>query len=102
MSVGKTLLSDGDELSLRSVSSLTAENLPQMVNRLLGEYFAAHRGMMPPAGLYGRVLREVEKPLIEQTLLITSGNQIKAAAILGLNRNTLRKKINELGIEVKK
>ena len=82
--------------------SLIAENLSQTVNRLLGDYFAAHRGMMPPTGLYNRVLREIEKPLIEQTLFITGGNQIKAAAILGLNRNTLRKKISALNIEVKK
>ena len=81
---------------------LAAENLSQRVNRLLGEYFAAHRGMAPPTGLYNRVLREIEKPLIEQTLFITGGNQIKAAAILGLNRNTLRKKINALSIEVKR
>ncbi|MCK5555719.1 MAG: hypothetical protein KAI76_05740 [Alphaproteobacteria bacterium] len=91
-----------DDMSLRTVASLTAENLSQTVSRLLREYFAAHHGIMPPAGLYARILREVEKPLIEQTLLVTGGNQIKAATILGLNRNTLRKKINELGIEVKK
>lgn len=83
-------------------ASLIAENLSQTVNRLLGEYFAAHRGMMPPTGLYNRVLREIEKPLIEQTLFITGGNQIKAAAVLGLNRNTLRKKINALSIKIKK
>ncbi|MFH1157306.1 MAG: helix-turn-helix domain-containing protein [Pseudomonadota bacterium] len=102
MKACKTLLIVDDDLSIRTVSSLTSETLSQTVNRLLREYFAAHRGLMPPAGLYDRVLREVEKPLIEQTLLITGGNQIRAAAILGLNRNTLRKKINELGIEVRK
>ena len=76
------------------------ENLSQTVERLLGEYFAAHHGLLPPAGLYDRVLREVEKPLIERTLRVTGGNQIKAAALLGLNRNTLRKKIRALEIEV--
>jgi two-component system nitrogen regulation response regulator GlnG len=79
-----------------------AENLSQTVGRLIAEYFAAHHGMVPPAGLYDRVLREVEKPLIEQTLKVTGGNQIKAAEVLGLNRNTLRKKIRALNIEVRK
>ena len=79
-----------------------AENLAQTVGRLIGEYFAAHQGMMPPAGLYDRVLREVEKPLIEKTLGLTDGNQIRAAAVLGINRNTLRKKIRELNIGVGK
>jgi len=45
-------------------------------------------------------LREVERPLISLTLLATRGNQIKAAQVLGLNRNTLRKKIRELDIQV--
>ena len=66
----------------------------------LARYFAAHTGSLPPAGLYSRVLREIETPLIELTLVATKGNQVKAAAILGLNRNTLRKKINDLGINV--
>ena len=55
---------------------------------------------MPAAGLYDRVLREVERPLILLTLSATRGNQIKAAQLLGLNRNTLRKKIRELDIEI--
>ena len=44
---------------------------------------------MPPAGLYHRVLREVECPLLSAALAATRGNQIKAAELLGLNRNTL-------------
>jgi len=55
---------------------------------------------LPAAGLYDRVLREVERPLILLTLAATRGNQIRAAQLLGLNRNTLRKKIRELDIEV--
>ena len=53
---------------------------------------------MPPPGLHARILREVEHPLIVATLEITRGNQVKAAEILGINRNTLRKRIRELGI----
>ena len=56
--------------------------------------------LCPAAGLHGRVLAEVERPLIQICLAATGGNQIKAAKLLGLNRNTLRKKIRELGIEV--
>jgi two-component system nitrogen regulation response regulator GlnG len=77
-----------------------AEGLAGAVERHIKEYFAAHKGELPAAGLYDRVLREVERPLIRLTLGATRGNQIKAAHLLGLNRNTLRKKIRELEIPV--
>jgi two-component system nitrogen regulation response regulator GlnG len=48
------------------------------------------------------VLEQVERPLIRFVLEKTRGNQVRAADILGINRNTLRKKIQELGIDVKK
>ena len=64
-------------------------------------YFAAHEGTLPPSGLYDRVLARFEKPLIAQTLAATGGNQLKAAAILGINRNTLRKKIRALAIDAR-
>ncbi|HEY8352945.1 MAG TPA: helix-turn-helix domain-containing protein, partial [Sphingomonadales bacterium] len=63
-------------------------------------YFAAHDGGLPPGGLYDRIIREVERPLILRSLEATRGNQIRAAELLGLNRNTLRKKIRELAIPV--
>jgi len=50
--------------------------------------------------IYGRLLERVERPLIEAVLARTSGNQIRAAALLGINRNTLRKKIGDLGIRL--
>ena len=62
--------------------------------------FFNHEDGLPSNGLYSRVLHEMERPLISMTLAATRGNQIKAAEILGLNRNTLRKKIRELDIEV--
>jgi two-component system, NtrC family, nitrogen regulation response regulator GlnG len=76
------------------------EGLAGAVERHIRGYFAAHKGGLPAAGLYDRVLREVERPLIVLTLGATRGNQIKAAHLLGLNRNTLRKKIRELDIPV--
>jgi two-component system nitrogen regulation response regulator GlnG len=80
--------------------TVSGEGLGAAVERHINDYFAAHRGTLPAAGLYDRVLREVERPLIVATLAATRGNQIKAAHLLGLNRNTLRKKIRELDIPV--
>ncbi|MCR9219982.1 MAG: nitrogen regulation protein NR(I) [Alphaproteobacteria bacterium] len=76
------------------------ESLGEAVERTLKRFFAAHGEALPPNGLYERVLHEVERPLIELCLDATRGNQIKAAELLGLNRNTLRKKIRELDIQV--
>jgi two-component system nitrogen regulation response regulator GlnG len=66
----------------------------------LRRYFTAHGSSLPARGLYDRVLREIERPLISLSLEATRGNQIRAAELLGLNRNTLRKKIRELDIQV--
>ncbi|MBF0391454.1 MAG: nitrogen regulation protein NR(I) [Alphaproteobacteria bacterium] len=76
------------------------EGLSASVERHLRDYFSAHADGMPAAGLYDRVLREIERPLITLTLEATRGNQIKAAHVLGLNRNTLRKKIRDLDVQV--
>jgi len=75
-------------------------SLGAIVERHLEGYFAAHGASLPPDGLFPRIMKEVERPLIELSLKATRGNQIKAASLLGLNRNTLRKKIRELQIEV--
>ena len=82
------------------VSEAPAESLGGAVERHLREYFLAHQDELPAAGLYDRVLREIERPLIELSLAATGGNQIRAAKLLGLNRNTLRKKIRDLDIQV--
>lgn len=74
--------------------------LSDIIAQHLAAYFAAHSGDLPPAGLYDRLLPLMEKPLIEQSLAACKGNQIKAAELLGINRNTLRKKIKDLGIVV--
>ena len=83
-----------------SEESRQDDNLASTVEGHLGRYFAAHGDSLPPNGLYDRILHEVEKPLISLSLMATRGNQIKAAQMLGLNRNTLRKKIRELDIQV--
>ncbi len=75
-------------------------SLSVAVERHLSRYFSAHDDGLPPAGLYDRILREMERPLIEMSLTATRGNQIRAAELLGLNRNTLRKKIRDLEIQV--
>ncbi|OYU70169.1 MAG: nitrogen regulation protein NR(I) [Alphaproteobacteria bacterium PA2] len=76
-------------------------SLAQLVERHLSGYFAEQPDGIPPAGLYDRVLEEIERPLIHLTLGATRGNQVRAAEILGLNRNTLRKKIQDLGVEMR-
>ncbi|HEY1798018.1 MAG TPA: nitrogen regulation protein NR(I) [Stellaceae bacterium] len=83
-----------------AVDGAGGEGLASAVERHIHDYFVAHKGALPASGLYDRVLREIERPLIVATLGATRGNQIKAAHLLGLNRNTLRKKIRELDIPV--
>ena len=74
------------------------QSLSEMAELHIAHYFEALGDDLPHAGLYDRIIEEVERPLIIQTLHATKGNQIKAAEILGLNRNTLRKKIEWLHI----
>ncbi|WP_171237686.1 response regulator [Ruegeria sp. HKCCA5763] len=76
------------------------EKLSTSVERHLRRYFDLHGNILPPPGLYQRILREVEAPLIEIALDATGGNQAKCADLLGINRNTLRKKITDLDIQV--
>jgi two-component system nitrogen regulation response regulator GlnG len=76
------------------------DNLTGAVERHLARYFAGFKDSMPPPGLYHRVLRQVEFPLLSAALAATRGNQIRAADLLGVNRNTLRKKIRDLDIQV--
>ena len=80
--------------------SRAEEGLSAAVERHLASYFASFGEELPPPGLYHRVLREIEHPLLSVTLAATRGNQIRAADLLGVNRNTLRKKIRDLDIQV--
>ncbi|MGX9393063.1 nitrogen regulation protein NR(I) [Nitrobacteraceae bacterium UC4446_H13] len=76
------------------------ENLGGAVEGYLASYFSGFPNSVPPPGLYHRILKEVELPLLTAALAATRGNQIRAADLLGLNRNTLRKKIRDLDIQV--
>ena len=78
------------------------DSLGAAVERHLARYFAAHEDGLPPEGLHERIVSEVERPLIAMCLAATHGNQIRAAKLLGLNRNTLRKKIRELNVSVQR
>jgi two-component system nitrogen regulation response regulator GlnG len=75
-------------------------DLVDTISRHLEQVFGTGDGRLPLPGLHGRIMRDVERPLIAKVLVATRGNQLRAASLLGLNRNTLRKKIRELDIEV--
>src|ERR1700744_1745735 len=108
------VLHSGDTISASAVSAELKEpakvfaadsgdepqSLASSVEQYLTQYFQAQGDKLPPAGVYDRIVQEVERPLISICLAATRGNQIRAAQLLGLNRNTLRKKIRDLGLEV--
>ena len=74
--------------------------LSSSVERHIKRYFDLHGETLPPPGLYNRIMKEIELPLIALSLSATRGNQIKTSELLGINRNTLRKKIKDLDIVV--
>ena len=74
--------------------------LSETVEAHLQRYFDLHGDGLPPPGLYDRILHEIERPLLQVALDATGGNQLRCADLLGINRNTLRKKLTELNIEV--
>jgi two-component system nitrogen regulation response regulator GlnG len=81
------------------VESFT-QSLPGRVDECLKTYFKDLNGLAPVTGMYEKVITQVEKPLIEHVLRYVRGNQVRAANILGINRNTLRKKIQTLTIDI--
>ena len=83
-----------------SNNGLEKISLSMSVEQHLKNFFKLHKDKLPSSGLYLRIINEVERPLISICLNATKGNQIKASKLLGLNRNTLRKKIKELKIKV--
>ncbi len=93
-------LKEGDRAPL--TSPIVAQGLADNVEQHLARYFANFGDVLPPDGLYDRVLAEIERPLLLLSLAATRGNQIRAAKLLGLNRNTLRKKLTDLEIDAGK
>jgi two-component system nitrogen regulation response regulator GlnG len=94
------------ELNIADRQSMPADTGPMDVSSAVETHVAQllreHEPKLPPAGLYQRVLDKVEAPLIAMVLNACGGNQIKASELLGLNRNTLRKKIRAHSIEIVK
>ena len=80
----------------------TYDSLEPVIENYVNQQFINSGKKLPDSGLYERLLHELERPLLRSTLIATKGNQIKAAHILGLNRNTLRKKVRELSINILK
>ncbi|MBN9432318.1 MAG: nitrogen regulation protein NR(I) [Bosea sp.] len=91
---------DQPAINLQPSETATEDTLSGSMERHLAAYFSGFGDNLPPPGLYHRILREVEYPLISTALAATRGNQIKAAELLGVNRNTLRKKIRDLDVQV--
>jgi len=90
----------GQRSEIAPVAELEAAagGLADAVETHLSRYFAAFGRDLPPDGMYDRILAEIERPLLSLSMAAVRGNQLKAAKMLGINRNTLRKKLTELGI----
>ena len=89
---------DGRKRIAPVVAQIAGDDFDAAMERAIADLFRSFGGASPQVGLYHRVLHDLEAPLIAATLTLTRGNQIKAAEILGLNRNTLRKKIRDLNL----
>ena len=89
---------DGRKRVAPATAPIAGDGFDAAMERAVGDLFRSFNGASPQVGLYHRVLHDLEAPLIAATLTWTRGNQIKAAEILGLNRNTLRKKIRDLNL----
>ena len=105
---GNTIRADDISLS-RSPSAAAAsdvegdaaDSFAALIGRRVAQYLEKSNGE-EPRGLYQKLVAEIERPLIEQAMRRAEGNQVRAARILGLNRNTLRKKLVDLGIATRK
>ncbi len=86
--------------SATSPQAAPPQKLAHAIEAHLRRYFDMHGDSLPPDGLYDRILKEMELPLIALSLSATRGNQVRTAELLGINRNTLRKKIRDLDIRV--
>ena len=106
------LLSSNDDISVNLISNILNEardindieqdnqDIDFLLNKYIKNYFKGLDKNLDITNLYNEIISKIEKPLIESTLNLYRGNQIKASYCLGLNRNTLRKKINLHGINI--
>lgn len=90
-----------EEIHYALRSDTTEVGLAALVERQLARYINADRQVLPASGLYDRIMDEVERPLLRLVLNLTEGNRIRAAKVLGLNRNTLLKKLRQHGLDEK-
>ncbi len=81
------------------IAMLPRASFSGSVEQHLASYFADFGSDLPPDGLHARFIADVERPLLTATMAAVRGNQLRAAKVLGINRNTLRKKLTDLGID---
>ena len=81
-----------------SKSDARETELSSTVRKVMKQYFKDLDGEKA-SGIYGMVVAAVEKPMLEVVMFQAQGNQTRAAELLGLNRNTLRKKLQQHGID---
>ncbi len=91
-------IGNDNETETQDLMMMNAENsLTSDIKKHIDNYFASHcKNHAPERGLYDRIITEVEKILISSTMIYAQGNRCRASEILGINRNTLSKKIKEL------
>jgi DNA-binding NtrC family response regulator len=82
-----------DQAHLPQKDFIAHKGIGEVVGQYINKYFQSHDDLPPPNGLYDRIISEIEPHIIKETLKFTHGNRIRAAELLGVNRNTLRKKM---------
>ncbi|WP_310497489.1 nitrogen regulation protein NR(I) [Sandarakinorhabdus sp.] len=97
--ISAAAINAGLSVRMRQVASEGTGGLGEAAAHHIARYFADFGDASPPDGVYDRLLAEVERPLLAACLDATGGNQLKAAKLLGINRNTLRKKLNDLRLD---
>jgi two-component system, NtrC family, nitrogen regulation response regulator GlnG len=87
------------ETETNSIARSQPDRLSDFMEQYLAKYISTFGDQLPPDGLYERMLAEIEPPLLHAVLVATRGNQLKAADVLGINRNTLRSKLKQRQIK---